>query len=128
MKGGSYLFIYTRLPRQNMRNIWGRCFPEFCKKETRLYTMNTFMKAVADVPQLSVESIEYFKYKRTLTLEQLIERVRSNHYSTFLLYSPKELEAATTGFVQNINSQYKDTDDVSWFDENVMFVIRKRKI
>ena len=39
-----------------------------------------------------------------------------------------KLEAAITGFVQNINSQYKDTDDVSWFDENVMFVIRKRKI
>lgn len=128
MKSGGYLFIYTRFPEQNMRNIWGQYFPEFCKKETRLYTMNTFMKAVADVPQLSVESIGYFKYKRISTLEQLIERVRSNHYSTFWLYSPEELEAAITGFVQNINSQYKDTDDVNWFDENAMFVIRKRMI
>ena len=125
MKDDSYLFIYTRLPRQNMRNIWGRCFPEFCKKETRLYTMNTFMKAVADVPQLSVESIEYFKYKRTLTLEQLIERVRSNHYSTFLLYSPKELEEAITGFAQNVKRNFKDDHQLDWFDENIMFVLRK---
>ncbi len=127
MKGDSYLFIYTRLPKQNMRNIWGRYFPEFCNKETRLYTMNTFMKAVADVPQFSVESIEYFKYKRISTLDQLMERVRSNHYSTFWLYSPEELQAAITGFVQNINNQYEDTDDVNWFDENIMFVIRKKE-
>ncbi len=125
LKKGGYLFIYTRLPEQNMRNIWGQYFPEFCKKEDRLHTLDKFMKEILAVSALRLKSIEYFKYKRISILEQLIERVRANHYSTFWLYSSEELEEAIAGFIQNIRANFKDIDNVSWFDENIMLVLRK---
>ena len=125
LKSGGYLFVYTRLQDQNRRNIWGRYFPEFCRKETRLYKLSTFMQTVVAVPTLQVKAIEYFRYERISTLEQLVERARAHHYSTFWLYSPKELEEAITGFRRNVEYHLKDVHQVRWFDENALFVIRK---
>ena len=79
LKSGRYLFIYTRLRDQNKNNIWGRYFPEFHQKETRLYTLETLKQTAASVPNLRIKSIESFKYKRIATLEQLIERARAKH-------------------------------------------------
>ena len=125
LKCGGYLFIYTRLPEQNERNIWGRYFPGFCQKETRLYTPDAMTQSVAAVPKLHIMSIEYFKYGRSANLTQLLERARSHHYSTFSLYAPEELEEAMAGFTQNIGGVFEDTKQIHWYDENVLFVIRK---
>jgi len=127
LRDGGYLLIYTRLQEQNHRNIWGRYFPEFSRKETRLYTYNSFVKRVARVPRLRLQSIEYFEYERVSTLEQLVERARTHHYSTFLLYSAEELERAIGGFRQNMRRHYKDVSRVRWLDENALFVIRKEE-
>ena len=125
LKSGGYLFIYTRLREQNRKNIWGRYFPKFHQKETRLYTLDTIMQSVAAVPNLWIKSVEYFQYGRTSTLAQLVERARAHHYSTFSLYSPEELERAIAGFMQKIRNEFEDAHRIRWFDENVLFVIRK---
>ena len=125
LKSGGYLFIYTRLREQNKRNIWGRYFPKFHQKETRLYTLNALTQAVAAVPTLGIKSIEFFKYQRTSTSAKLIELVGANHYSTFALYSSGEMEKATAGFVQRIESKINGGHWIHWFDENILFVIRK---
>jgi len=125
LKSGGYLFIYTRLREQNRENIWGRYFPEFYQKETRLYTPDTFTQSVAAVPNLWIKSIEYFKYGRTSSLAQLVERARAHHYSTFSLYSSEELEEAIAAFTQKIRNEFEDTHLIHWFDENILFVIRK---
>lgn len=124
LKNGGYLFVYTRFQEQNRRNIWGQYFPEFCQKETRLYELNSFMDTVAAVPALRVKSIDYFEYERSSTLEQLVQRAESHHYSTFWLYSPKELEEAIAGFRHNIEYHCEDVHRVQWLDENTLFVIR----
>lgn len=125
LRSGGYLFIYTRLQEQNEGNIWGRYFPHFCQKETRLYTLNTFMQKVMAVSTLWVKSIEYFRHERISTLERLVERARANHYSTFSLYSPNELQEAIAGFRRNVRRHFRDVRQVEWLDENVLFVIRK---
>ena len=125
LKSGGYLFIYTRLREQNKRNIWGRHFPEFHQKETRLYTLNALTQAVATVPTLDIKSIEFFKYQRISTSAKLIERVEANHYSTFALYSSGEMEKAIEGFVQRITNKFNGGHWIHWFDENILFVIRK---
>ncbi len=125
LKSGGYLFIYTRLREQNGRNIWGRCFPKFQQKETRLYTLNTLTQTVAAGPALQIKSTEFFKYRRMATLAQLIERVEAHHYSTFSLYSPEELEESIAGFVDNIKNGHNGTHRIHWFDEMALFVIRK---
>lgn len=126
LKSGGHLFVYTRLQEQNRRNIWGRYLPGFCQKEIRLYELDTFVQEVVAVPALRLQSIECFRYERISSLEQLVERARAHHYSTFWLYSAEELEEAIAGFRQNVEYQFEDVGEVKWFDENVLFVIRKR--
>ena len=125
LKSGGYLFIYTRLHEQNGRNIWGRYFPKFQQKETRLYTLSTMTQKVAAIPTLRIRSTEYFKYRRMLPLEQLVERVKAHHYSTFSLYSPEELEESITGFVDNIETEFNGVHWIRWFDEMTLFTIQK---
>ena len=126
LKVGGHMFIYTRLCDQNIRSIWGRYFPMFNRKESRLYSLNRFTETVAEVPNLHIESVEYYKYARMSTLAQLIDRARSRYYSTFSLYTPEDLEEAIEGFRNNIERKFKDLNRVHWFDENTLFVIGKK--
>ena len=97
----------------------------FNQKETRLYSLNKFVKTVLLVPQLQLKSIEYYRYERKSALQDLVHRTRAHHYSTFVLYSLEELEKSIIGFISNIKNNFKDEANVHWVDENVMFVISK---
>ncbi len=125
LKSGGYLFVYTRLQEQNERNIWGQYFPEFCRKETRLYDLDTFVQSVEAATDLRVGSIEHFRFERRSTLEELCKRAKAKHYSTFSFYPEKELGKAITGFRRNLRSHFKDVERIEWLDENVLFVIQK---
>jgi ubiquinone/menaquinone biosynthesis C-methylase UbiE len=126
IKSGGYLFIYTRLREQNRKNIWGQYFPQFHEKETRLYSLDVMKQSIEAVDNLIFESIVFFAYSRLAALEQLLERARSHHYSTFLFYSPEELEEALKGFSVNIKNEFEDPQQIRWFDENILFIIRKK--
>jgi len=125
MKSGGYLFVYTRLREQNERNIWGQYFPQFHEKETRLYSLDVMKQSIEAVDNLAIESIVFFAYSRLAALEQLLKRARSHHYSTFLLYSPEELGEALKGFSLNIMNEFKDPKQIRWFDENILFIVKK---
>jgi ubiquinone/menaquinone biosynthesis C-methylase UbiE len=125
IKNGGNLFVYTRLREQNSKNIWGQYFPQFQEKETRLYTLDEMKQSIETVDGLAIESIVFFAYSRMAALEQLLERARSHHYSTFLMYSPEELGEALKGFSSNITSEFNDPQQVRWFDENIMFIVKK---
>ncbi|MFQ6083637.1 MAG: class I SAM-dependent methyltransferase [Candidatus Aminicenantia bacterium] len=125
LRDNGYLFIYSRLRSQNKRNIWGRYFPEFHEKETRLYKLSELKEVVKKISILKLESIEYFKYKRMAKLEWLITRATNYHYSTFCLYDEKEFEEALKKFQENIAHHFKNLDNITWDDENIMFNIRK---
>ncbi|MEK7481723.1 MAG: class I SAM-dependent methyltransferase [Patescibacteria group bacterium] len=126
LKDGGYLFIYTRLRNQNRRNVWGKYFPLFNEKETRLYELNSFKSLLGKLPILKLESIENFKYARLSSLDWLIKQAQNHHYSTFYLYNKKEFERSLGEFKQNIQRKFKDLDKVSWFDENILLVVRKQ--
>ena len=121
-----YLFIYTRLRSQNKRNIWGRFFPKFSEKENRLYELNELKNTLKKKPNLELESIEYFKYKRIAKLEWLKTQAVNHHYSTFYLYDEKEFIDSLDKFQESIKHHYKDMNNITWNDENIMFVIRKK--
>ncbi|MEE8596708.1 MAG: class I SAM-dependent methyltransferase [bacterium] len=127
LRNNGYLFIYTRLKSQNKRNIWGRFFPKFYEKETRLYELNELIELFKKTPILRLESIEYFKYKRKAKLERLLALAVNHHYSTFCLYNKKEFEKALKEFQKNIVRNFKNTDRITWNDENIMFFITKNK-
>ena len=66
-----------------------------------------------------------FGYKRTSSLSRLLEKARSNHYSTFDLYSDESFETSLETFEQNIRNNFDDLDNINWQDENILLEIEK---
>lgn len=126
VKEGGYLFIYTRSRSQNSRNIWGQYFPLFNQKETRLYEIGELESIVEEIPELEIQNIEFFKYQRVCCLEDLVHQAQNHHYSTFYLYVNGEFEKCLEKFEQNLIQNFEDFDNISWTDENVLYVIRKQ--
>lgn len=53
-------------------------------------------------------------------MEQLLEKVKKRHYSTFSLYEKDRLNVALKTFQENIRRRFKDTTRIYWFDENII--------
>ncbi len=126
LKDNRYLFVYTRLRSQNKRNIWGRYFPKFHEKETRLYYLEEFKMVLEKIKPLKLDSFKYFKHKRKASTNWLISRAIHHHYSTFDLYDGEEFDDALMKFRKNIANNFSNRNDVFWEDENVMFVISRK--
>ena len=121
--GDGQLFAYTRLREQNSRNIWGKYFPGFHKRETRLYQQGEIEKELSKVSSLKLNSVTKFHYQRSESLDQLVRLVKQRHYSTFSLYNDAELADALSKFEDNIRNEFSDTTNVCWEDENIMYHI-----
>lgn len=128
IKGGGFFFIYTRLKQQNSRHIWGRFFPHFSEKETRLYDLNEIVSPIERVTALTLTEVITFTHKRISSLARLRELAEARHYSTFDFYSSREFRCALAQFEQNLRERFEDLDDIRWVDENVLLVIKKHEV
>ncbi len=122
---GGHLFIYTRLRSQNARSVWGRYFPDFAKKEDRLYRLSDIESWSEATDDLTTRQIHRFRYRRSASLAELLHQARNKHYSTFSLYSATEFDRALVEFDRTIRKRFADPDHVEWTDENIMVVFRK---
>lgn len=120
-----FLFIYTRYRSQNRKNIWGRYFPLFNEKETRLYEFNELEEEVKKNPNLVLQSAEVFGYERSADIAALINQAENHHYSTFYLYEKEEFERSVSRFRKNLDSDFGDNGQVEWTDENSLLTINK---
>ena len=125
LKGDGRTFIYTRLRSQNAGSIWGRYFPLFSEKETRLHELEEMKNWIHSTDSLSLETVRPFKYKRLCTLERLVEQVITRHYSTFSLYEENELDGAVETFQENIKKEFQNMNEIEWCDENILLVLRR---
>lgn len=123
LTAGGHLFVYTRLPGQNARNIWGRYFPDFTEKETRLMELGDMHRWIEDAPGLRFVSDACLRYPRRSSLERLVEQARSRHYSTFSLYDRDAFEEALAEFQKKVRRRFDDA--VEWHDENVLVHARR---
>lgn len=119
------LFIYTRTPEQNAGSVWGRFFPRFNEKESRLYTLERMEAWLAETPGLRVVEAKAFRYARKASLDRLLDQARSRHYSTFSLYGEREFEAACCAFDERVRRQFDDPEAISWHDENTLLHLAK---
>ncbi len=126
LKDNGHLFVYTRLKSQNNRNIWGKYFPKFGQKETRLYGMDELNTQIEKATDLKLQNLEQFKYQRISNIERLVQQAENHHYSTFSLYNKKELKDSIKKFRQNIKQQFNGQKNITWFDENILLVMRKQ--
>ena len=125
LRPGGYLFIYTRFRSQNRRNIWGRFFPQFSEKETRLYELPELESQIGQRPTLMLEEARHFLYRRVSDLATLLEKAENHHYSTFYLYGEDEFWEALVGFQRNLRRYFPDPSRITWIDENALLVVRK---
>ena len=120
LKPGGKLFIYTRTPEQNAQSVWGRLFPGFADKETRLRSEAVLRRAVESTDGLGFESTRTFRYERTATPDQLREQAENAHYSTFKLYAREEFRDALDTFLHRLPRH-----SVRWYDENSMLIAER---
>ncbi len=120
LKPSGKLFVYTRRPKQNARSVWGRFFPGFAEKETRLRSEPQLRAAVEAAGRLKIESVETFRYERTSAPQRLREQALNAHYSTFSLYESEEFSEALQTFLGRLTDPV-----VRWSDENLMLICQR---
>lgn len=120
-----YVFVYTRFKSQNARSIWGRFFPKFAEKETRLYELTQVEKWSNELKSLALDTIRFFRFRRAASLSRLTDQAKRKHYSTFSLYPEHEFDKALGDFIKNVKGHFSNPENIRWIDENVMLVFRK---
>ena len=104
------LVVYTRTPEQNRRTIWGRHFPEFATRETRLHEVNDVRAALEATGTFRSVRAQTVAWPVTTSLFRLVEQVTHYHYSTFRLYSEDALRAAIDTFRQRVRQAFPRRD------------------
>ena len=125
LKNNGVLFIYTRLKEQNESNIWCKFFPDFSKKENRLFDIQSLTKHISNQTSLNLTSTEFFEHKRSSDIQTLVSKAENKHYSTFSLYTVSEFEKSLGKFKQNIYQNFSNPENIQWVDENTMFLFQK---
>jgi len=125
LKNNGLLFIYTRLKEQNESNIWGKFFPDFSKKENRLFDNHSLTECISSQTSLNLKSTESFQHTRSSDIRTLVSKAEKKHYSTFSLYTVSEFEKSLGKFIQNIHQNFSNPENIQWVDENTMFVFQK---
>lgn len=125
LKNQGLVFVYTKTRQHNTINVWGKYFPLFRKKESRLYEVDEFYYEVGKFRELELVETREFTFERENTLDELLDRAATKHYSTFTLYEKGEFEYALKKFKDNIKKNFEDTDHIKWTDKKIMYVLRK---
>jgi SAM-dependent methyltransferase len=117
---GGHVFVYTRTVEQNARSIWGRRFPGFSAKETRLFGRDRLERAVADSAGLELVGLQEYRFARRIAVGVLEARVQAHAYSTFSLYGEAELTEALECFMASL-----PPGEVEWTDENTLVIAQR---
>jgi len=125
LKNNGLLFIYTRLKEQNESNIWCKFFPDFSKKENRLFDNHSLTECISSQTSLNLTSTEFFEHTRSSDIRTLVSKAENKHYSTFSLYTVSEVEKSLGKFIQNIHQNFSNPENIQWVDGNTMFVFQK---
>jgi ubiquinone/menaquinone biosynthesis C-methylase UbiE len=125
LKNNGLLFIYTRSKDQNESTIWGKFFPDFSKKENRLFDNHSLTERISNQTSLNLKSTESFQHDRSSDIRTLVSKAEKKHYSTFSLYTVSEFEKSLGKFKQNIYQNFSNPENIQWVDGNTMFVFQK---
>jgi len=126
LRKGAFLFIYTRTKAQRMKTVWGKHFPLFSEKESELYKTKGLPLEIEKTPGLELEETKIFKLKRKNSLDELVDRARSKHYSTFYLYESEEFEKYLGEFKKSVGESYADISRIEWTDEKTMYTVTRK--
>ncbi len=116
------LVVYTRTPAQNRCTIWGRYFPEFATRETRLYGVDDLRVALQATGAFTSVRAQTVPWTVTTSLARLVEQATHYHYSTFRLYSDDALRAAIDTFRQRVRQAFRDATRITHDNDHVLVI------
>ena len=119
------LVLYTRTPEQNRRTIWGRYFPEFATRETKLYRHSDLQLALQSDGVLDSIRVQMIPWKITASLSRLVEQVVHFHYSTFRLYSDDLLRVAIDTFQQRVRQAFPDVTHITSDNDHMVMIAQR---
>ena len=114
------LVVYTRTPEQNRRTIWGRHFPEFAARETRLYGVEDLRAALQATDAFTSVRTQTVPWAVTTSLSRLVEQATNYHYSTFRLYADDVLRAAIDTFRQRVRQAFRDVTRITYDNDHLL--------
>ncbi len=118
LRPGGRLLLYTRTPEQNRCTVWGRLFPLFADKESRLYSAEEIRAALEMSGQFQLLEIATLQHTGRTSAERLHEQAHLQHYSTFNLYTPEEFSRALEVFQHRLESRTDAAGTIEVTDEN----------
>lgn len=98
LKPGGFYIVYTRFKKHNDRSIWGRLFPRFSEKETRLYNPEDFERLDRQLPDLVMQSLGELSFEIPFSYDRLLQDAHRRKYSTFAFYDETEFRRAFSTF------------------------------
>ena len=119
------LALYTRTPEQNRCTIWGRYFPEFATRETKLYRRSDLQLALQADGVFDSIRVQMIPWKITTSLSRLIEQVTHFHYSTFRLYSNDLLRAAIDTFHYRVDHAFSDMERITFNNDHTVVIAER---
>jgi SAM-dependent methyltransferase len=123
IRADGQIFVYTRTPDQNAGSVWGKHFPGFREKETRLYRLEEMERWIGETGRLRLMAAKTFRYARTSSLEHLLSQARNRHYSTLSLYTEEEFAEASNAFEKTLRRRFDDPWRIEWHDENILLQV-----
>ena len=122
------LVVYTRTPAQNRRTIWGRHFPEFAVRETRLHGVEDLRAALLATGTFASVRAQTVPWRVTTSLARLVEQATHYHYSTFRLYADDALRAAITTFRQRVGEAFLDVTRITHDNDHVLVMAQRGQL
>jgi SAM-dependent methyltransferase len=119
------LSVYTRTPEQNEDTIWGRHFPRFAERETRLHSESELCSAMMRCSHLSSVHTEHRPWTMETSLSRLLAQARGRYYSTFSLYSTAEFEMGLEAFRRSVLTEYPSPSTIRAQNDHVLIAARK---
>ena len=119
------LVVYTRTPEQNRRTIWGRHFPEFATRETRLHDVEDLRSALLATGAFTSVHSQTVAWRVTTSLSRLVEQATHYHYSTFRLYADDALRAAIDTFRQRVRQAFRDVTRITYDNDHVLVMAQR---
>jgi SAM-dependent methyltransferase len=120
------VIIYTRTPKQNRCTIWGRFFPLFADKESRLLTEAALTAAVDQTGAFGTVELRVIPWSTEANLSRLIEQARCGAYSTFEFYSLREFADAVATFERRLLEHFEDPSRIVVQNDHLLAVATRR--
>ena len=115
---GGRLLLYTRTPEQNRHTIWGRLFPLFTEKESRLYSAEEIRASLELDGRFQLVELAAVRHVEHASAGRLLDQARFRHYSTFDLYTPEELQRALEVFRHRLEADLEEDGTIEFTHEN----------